>query len=92
MDRIGVRELDVLDLLRRLALADDAGEVLFGRLRRVLPVRPADDEAGERELRLSGSSGRSSDSTTSRKYSSSISSGSRIAFPNCSFASSTSAM
>src|SRR6266511_5923432 len=52
VDRIARRQLRLGYLLGCPALADDAGEVLFGSTGGLLPVRAADDEPGELELCL----------------------------------------
>src|SRR5262249_13161517 len=52
MNRVARWERKVRHLLGRLSFAHDAREVLLSRARRVLAVRPRDDETRERELRV----------------------------------------
>src|SRR5579862_6261684 len=52
MDGCACRKRMLRHLLRRLALADDAREVLLRRARSVVPPRATDDEPGQLELCL----------------------------------------
>ena len=84
MDGVAGRQRDLGHLLRRLALAHDAREVLLRRVARLLAVRARDDPARERELRLHRLAGRRRLLHHEPAPLGSSSSGIRIVRPNCS--------